>query len=368
MTTTITADSDQLIDVIKRLPMLEEIHRDTLPQEELERRLDVSSATYYRYLNWFCDRGLIAESSEEITLTPTGEVITEEAIRFEKSVLRTLQQADPDRDLLLDVIRHAPGLEALVDDPCDRRGLERRLDVSKTTSYRVTRSFEDLGLIEKSEGRYALTAAGEEIREAVTTFVTNALTAVRLGPVLEAVHDTALAFDLEAFTKATVTTPTDDDPHSPQNRYITLLEETNSVRVMDSNTIVPGHIGEIRQRIVNGMDTVTIETPEVIARQLAKYPEKCHEACTSGHWTLYLHDDLPFCLVVSDFRVGIGVLETDARGLQVFADTDSPEAREWAEAVFESYRNESVQVEEISPWGIRRAVERGSLVVDSLAY
>ncbi len=368
MATTLAAGSDQLIDIIKRSALLKEVHRGTRSREELERRLNVSSATYYRYIDWLCDSGLAEESSEGVTLTPAGEVITEEVIRFETAVLRTLQQADTDRDLLLDVIRYAPGLEALLNGPRDRRALERQLDVSQTTSYRVTRSFEDLGLIQKSDGGYALTAVGEEVREVVATFETNVRTAVRIGPVLDEVHDTTPVFDLNAFAEATVTTTTDGDPHSPLDRYIRLLEKTDSLRGMNCNTIAPSYIGDIRHQVVKGMDTVDIETPEMVAKLLAKYPEKALEACASDHLTLYLHDDLPFCLVITDDRVAIGVLETDTRRLQMFVDTDSPEAREWAEAVFESYKADAVRVEEVSPWGIQRAVERGSLNYDTFNH
>lgn len=363
MATTLSTDSDQFVDVIKRLPMLKELHRDTLRREELERRLNISSPTYYRYTNWLSDTGLVEESSEGVTLTSAGEVITEEVIRFETTVLTALQRSEPDRDLLSDVIRYAPGLEALVDGPRDRRELEQQLEVSKTTGYRFTRSLEDLGLIEKIKGQYVLTAAGEEMREAAVTFETNARTALRLGPVLEAVSDTTPALDIDALADATVTTSEHGDAYGPVNRFIMLVEGTDSLRGVDINAIAPLYIRDIRQRIVEGMETEDIMKPIVAANFLAELPDECIEECQSPHATIYLHDDPPCGLAILDDRVGIGIRDEGSRTLRLFVDTDSRKVREWAEAVFESYKEDAVRMERFSPWGLRRAMEHGSLDV-----
>lgn len=361
----VTGSADLIIGVIKHLPMLEELRLDARSREELERRLGVSSATYYRYINWLNDRGMVEESSEEVALTTFGEVIAGEVIRFERSVLATMQRSERARDLLLEVVRYAPGLEALANGPRGRRDLERRLDVSKTTSYRFSRSFEDLGLIERSEGGYALTTVGEELRDEIAAVQSTVRTAVRLGPALEAVGDTTPAFDLEAFADATVTTAEHGDPHSPMSRCIELLEQTETLRGVYTGAIIPLYISDTGDRIVDGMDTVTVGSPERVADALAEAPGKCLDVCASGHLTIYLHDDLSYGLVILDDRVGIGVLKPDTGRLQMFVDTDATEALEWAEAVFESYKAEAVRMEGFSPWEVRRAAERGSLDVST---
>jgi predicted transcriptional regulator len=358
MATTLSTDPDRLVDVVRRLPMLEALRRGPLRREELERRLDVSSTTCYRYTNWLADGGLVEESSEGFALTRLGEVITEETARFETTVTRALGLAESDRDLLLDVIRYAPGLDALATGPRDRRDLERRLDVSRTTSYRFTRSFEEMGVVEKSGGKYALTPAGESVAMAVSALETTARTAFRLEPVLDAVSGTTPAFDLGAFADATVTTTESGDAHSPVNRCIKLLQGTGSLRAVDMNSIAPLYLGDLVQLVVEGMETENVQTPEAIANILAEHPDKCIEACERGNVTVYLHDDLPYSLVILDNRIGIGVRDRDARTLRTFVDTDSPGAREWAEAVFESYRANAVEMDGFSPWTFRRAMER----------
>lgn len=365
MGSTLETDSDLLIDLFNRSPILEKLRRGTQSREELERGLDISTATYYRHTNWLGAKGLIEESSEGMTLTALGEVLTEEVTRFERSVLTTLQLTERDTDLLQDVIRYASGLEALVNGPRDRRELERQLDVSKTTSYRFTRSFEDLGLIEKSEGKYALTAAGEEVRDAVVTFETIVQTGLRLGPVLEAVRDTTPAIDLEAFADASVTTTDRGDPHSAVSRCIELVKETETLRGVYVGAIIPLYISDIGQRIIDGMETVNVGSPVRIAEVLAESPAECHDVCASGNLTIYLHNDLSYGLVILDDRVGIGIPGSDTRRLQMFVDTESSAAREWAVTVFESYKAEAVKMEGFSPWEVRQALEQGPLDVDS---
>jgi predicted transcriptional regulator len=193
---------------------------------------------------------------------------------------------------------------------------------------------------------------------AVSALETTIRTALRLGPVLEAVSGTTPAFDLGAFADATVTTTESGDAHSPVNRCIKLLQGTGSLRAVDMNSIAPLYLGDLVQLVVEGMEAENVQTPEAIANILAEHPDKCIEACKRGNVTVYLHDDLPYSLVILDDRIGIGIRDRDARTLRTFVDTESPGGREWAEAVFESYRANAVEMDGFSPWAFRRAMER----------
>lgn len=90
MITARSMDPDRLVDIVRRLSMLEAIRRDTLRREELQRRLEISKNTYYRHLNRLSEGRLIEESDDGIALTPAGEVVVEEVDRFEGVVLTAL--------------------------------------------------------------------------------------------------------------------------------------------------------------------------------------------------------------------------------------------------------------------------------------
>ncbi|MDX1584667.1 MAG: ArsR family transcriptional regulator [Thermoanaerobaculia bacterium] len=353
------SEPDLPVEVLKHAPVLEELHQEPLRREALERRVGISSTTGYRYTGWLAERDLIEETDKVFALTVLGEALTEDVSRLEATVRSVLRPDRSDREDLLKVVRLASALTAFREKPRDRRDLEERLGVSKSTSFRFIRSLAEVDLLERASGTYALTARGAMIAEAVETFETNVRTAVRLGPVLETVRDVTPSIDVDAFADATVRTPEQGDAHSPVNRFISLVEGTTSLRCIDSNSIVPLYISDIQRRIIDGLEAEDILTPSVVANVLAEHPGKCIEACRSGHLTVHLHEELPYGLAIFDDRVGIGVRNEETRTLQMFVDTDSPTVREWAEAVFESYRSEAVRMERFGPRGFKSAIESG---------
>lgn len=360
MSTTRVEDSELLMDVLDHSEVLTELQGVGLTRKELERRLDVSRATCYRYTNRLSEMDMVSESDEGITLTPLGETIAAEVTTFETAVTRTLQPGDEDRDLFAEVVRLSPGLQALSRRPLDRRELEGRLDVSNKTAYRITRSLEDRELIEKSKGTYAITTAGTKILEAVSTFEANVRTAVRLGPVLVALRESGPSVDLDTFADATVTT-IHGYTYSPQNRFLELVEKTDTLRGVNPPDIAPFYLGDIQQRLADGMEFENILRPEYVAKQLAEFPDRAIKTCNRPNVTVCLHDDLWYSLVLFTNRIGIGVPDADRGTVRAFVDTDSPAARKWAEAVYESYKAEAVHLPRFDPITLQRVIEEESL-------
>lgn len=273
--------------------------------------------------------------------------------------MTTARSGDP--DLLIDLIRRSPLLEALQQGPLDRGELQDHLDVSRATCHRHTRTLEELGVIERVDGRFQLTDAGRLVTDALTTFERKASSALQLAPVLDAVGDAPVDVDAEAFEGATVTSAEHGDPYSPVARFVALVSETETVRGFDVDVIAPVYMEEIQGRIVDGMETEAIALPEVAKNAIDDYPEKCMEACASGYLTINLLDDLPFALAILDDRVRIGVSERDSRQLRVFVDTDSPAVREWAETVYERYQREAVLLKEFTHQSFQEAMDSPEL-------
>jgi hypothetical protein len=163
---------------------------------------------------------------------------------------------------------------------------------------------------------------------------------------------------LNAFAGATITTPDSGDPHGPMVRYLTLVRETSTLRGFDTWTIAPTYIGEIQDRILDGMETHLIDPIAVVEDVMDHYPERCVQVCVSGNLTIRLHDSLPFGLAIFDDRIGVAAHDPDTGALRAFVDTDSPVARDWAEAVYEAYEADSVVLEEFTRAGLRKALER----------
>ena len=181
MSTTLQADRDFLLDVLRRGPVLQTLQTTDRDREELARRLDISSATCYRYTNWLDERGMLEDADEVVSLTPLGETIAAELTSFDDAIRRYLEVGDGDWEVLAEVTKLAPGLHALSHRSLDRRDLEERIGVSKTTGYRLTRSLEKRGLVERVESAYALTTDGSAILNAVgsSTFSSSCRSSLR---------------------------------------------------------------------------------------------------------------------------------------------------------------------------------------------
>lgn len=263
-----------------------------------------------------------------------------------------------DIELLIDLLRRSPLLEELRATALDRAEIQDRLGISKSTSHRHTRLLGELGVIEKRAGEFRLTETGLLLTDVLVEFKQEATSALQLAPLLEAIQTAPVDIDIEAFAGATVTSAEYGDPYSPVVRFVTLVEETETLRGFDIDVIAPLYIDEIQHRILDGMETEDISRPEVTKNALDSYPKKCMDACMSGNLTVQLHDELPFGLAIFDERVGIGVCEQDSTSLRTFVDTDSPQVREWAESLYEAYESEAVLLEEFTHSGFREAMEQ----------
>lgn len=261
-----------------------------------------------------------------------------------------------DPDGFLELIRRAPMLEALRERPLDRRDLEERLDISRATSHRFTRWLGEHGLIERADGEFQLTELGRAVTAALTDFKTETGTAFQLAPVLEASAESGHPIPLAAFGDAVVTRSDTGDPHAPMTRYVSLVQQTSTLRGFDTWAIAPTYMGEIQERILDGMQTELIDPRPVVEDVMDNYPERCVEVCVSGNLTIRLYESFPFGLALFDDRLGIAVRDPETNALTAFVDTDSPAAREWAEAVYDTYEARSTLLESFTKKGLREAL------------
>ncbi|MFD1647510.1 helix-turn-helix transcriptional regulator [Haloarchaeobius litoreus] len=248
-------------------------------------------------------------------------------------------------DFLGDLVRHGPVLESLRREPLDRREIEERLDVSRATSHRLTQWLDDQGLVEKVEGRFQLTGRGEAVADEVLRFEANVGTVHRLGPLLDAICEDHQEFVVEPFVDATVTVAAPDAPYRPVERFVALVDDSGTFRGFNTTHMAPLVLGAFHQRLFDGTDSEVIYLPSIVEKLFETYPERAAEAVERGHLTLRTRDDLPYGLALFDDRVGIGGYDERTGQMQVFVDTDSPIAREWAERVYASVRADSEPID-----------------------
>lgn len=245
-------------------------------------------------------------------------------------------------DLFEDAVHRRAALAALAEGTLHRRDLEERLDVSKTTCHRIIRSFDDHGLVRRTDDGYRLSELGEAVAGELDRAARNVATARDLAPLLAAFEPVDVSLDVSLFTDATVTRARPDDPYPPVSRFMDLLRGSSTLRSLDRTSIAPLHVEEMFDLVFDhGLEIEAIYPASVVDKLLSEYPEQHRRAADLGRVTYRVHDDITFGLSVFDDRVGLRAYDVETGALRLLVDVGSPEALAWAESVFEGYREQA---------------------------
>ena len=281
----------------------------------------------------------------------TGGVSTDEKTRNApedtSQVTHRLSEEDSllNTPALITLVRRAPALAALREQPLDRRDLEDCLDVSKPTVHRLTRTLGEMNLVERTNGIFVLTKLGEAVADVVAEFTRSVETAYRLTPLIETIQDRYSDFDIAVFEDAIVTTAEPSNPYRPVQRYCSLIEETGTLRGFDTTMLSPQHVDAVHRRVCDGMEAEFVYPPAVAAHLSSTYSERMAEMIESGRLDFRVHTDISHGLVLFDERVGIRSYCETTGALRAFVDTDSPDVREWAETIHDVHWMEAERFE-----------------------
>ncbi|WP_290815936.1 winged helix-turn-helix domain-containing protein [Halovivax sp.] len=234
-------------------------------------------------------------------------------------------------------------LDALADGPRSRAELQTMTGASTSTIGRTLREFEDRYWIERDGNAYVATSLGSFVASGMRELVDRIETEHKLRDVWEWLPAEASGFTVEMSADAIVTVASVDAPYRPVNRFLSLLRETDRLRFagFDVALLEPCK-DELRRRIVDGMETEIVDPPSVARYVLSAHADHCTGPLESGNLTVRIHDDLPlYGIGLFDDRVAISGYDPDSGTVRVLVDTDSSDAREWAESTYETYRRDS---------------------------
>lgn len=234
----------------------------------------------------------------------------------------------------------APTLVALTVRPRSRSELWELAGVSESTIRRTLREFEERGWIRRNGYRYEATQTGALIATGVADLLERFETERQLRDVWSWLPGEENDFSVDLCVDSVVSVAEADDPYRPVNRFVSLFREADSIRFVgiDVAMIEPCR-EELCERIRDGMQTEFINRPRVVTYIRSTQPEPFAAALESGNLTVQLHDDLPpYGVCLFPDRVAIAGYDPDSVTVRVLVDTDNPEARDWAESFYESYR------------------------------
>lgn len=240
-----------------------------------------------------------------------------------------------------------PALAAMAARPRTRAELRELTGTSPSTIRRILRAFENRSWVRRDGHRYAATALGATVANGMETLLALIETERTLRGVWTELPEAALEFALEQPGTTTVTVAEHDTPYRPVNRFRSLLRETDRFRFVGFDVgLYDPCTDEFGRRVLEGMVAEVIDSPAVAAYMLSTYPERCDRLLESGNLTALVHDELPpYGISRLDDRVAVSGYDPDSGGVTVLVDTDAPEAREWADSVYATYRSEARPIE-----------------------
>ena len=240
----------------------------------------------------------------------------------------------------------APTLVALTVRPRSRSELWEMTGVSSSTIRRTLREFEDRNWIRREGYQYEATPLGAYVASAVAELIERVEIERNLRDVWQWLPDEESGFTIGMCADASVTVAEADNPYAPVNQFLTLIRETDRFRFVGSDLpLLEPCREEFCQRIIDGMETEIIDPPSVARYIRSTYPELSSETLASGNLTIRLHDDLPpYGVGIFDRRIAVCGHDPDSVTVRVLLDTDSPEAREWAESTYSYYRHRTPTV------------------------
>lgn len=233
-------------------------------------------------------------------------------------------------------------LRVLNDTTLIERDLRDRLDAPRSTVHQNVEKLVDRGWIEETRDGYRTTWIGSIVLEEYESCARKIEAAERLEPLLTHVDESAV--DLGVLQDVDITTSRPNRPNAAITRMIDLLERATTVRAF-TPYVVPRFVRTLSDLVSAGQLTVeTILTREAGDALLREHTETVIDAVEHDDVSYYRYDgELPFALVFLDDVVVLGAFD-DRGHPRTVVETDRPAALEWAESLYERYREQATLV------------------------
>lgn len=272
-------------------------------------------------------------------------------------------RAEFDEEVLRTAVKRKSVLATLASEPHHRKELQTELELSKTTCHRIVRTFDERGLLRRTDSGYELTRLGTIVYEEVSGFDETVRTAYEVQPLLEAFVSTDVSFDVELFVDATITRPEPGDPYPFVDRTMELFRQSDTVRVVDSNQLMPPlYVEKILEiAIETGMAGEFVVTEEIALGNVQQFPDLQRQVAESAAASKYfVCEEIPFGMTIYDGHLDLRAYDDETGTPILYVDTDEPDAIEWARGVFDQYYDRAdpaSNLEEYPEWAPDTGIE-----------
>lgn len=244
-------------------------------------------------------------------------------------------------DRTIQLLRRAPALRALEDGPLDRRAFADRLDISRSTAYRVTTALVDRGAAETVDGEYHATAYGKAVGRAADRFRSAITGADRLQPLLEYVDDPALLDAAHAFDEAEVLRSDPSNPYRVVDHVVDRLSGAETVKCTIDGTTSPSTLARLEE-LDDSPDRIRAIVDETAAAGADTLVDGIEQSAGSDTDLRVLVADVPLTACILDGNSVLVVGRDDVLEVPVvLAEAEAPAAVQWATRLFDRCQERS---------------------------
>jgi len=235
------------------------------------------------------------------------------------------------------------------DGPWRQSTLADELGVSDRTVRRTLDDFEQREWVVPTGSGFALTALGEHVIDTYDAAADSLATAAKLEPFLTHVRADTCDVPVGAFADAEVVEATASSPNEPLERALAFRRRAERLREL-SSIVVKESAKQLHQRIRDGelADAEVVLERDVVdtIRETPEYNDSFGDIVGSETATMYVHDgSVPFLLTLSERRVAVGATTDDGFPAALVV-SESPDAYEWGESVYETVRDSATRLPE----------------------
>ncbi|WP_114579373.1 winged helix-turn-helix domain-containing protein [Saliphagus sp. LR7] len=242
----------------------------------------------------------------------------------------------PDRLALLTRLRKGPaGPATLADDlDCARRSVQRNLG-----------AFVERGWVERNEGGYHLTTAGDLTATIHGDYLDRLERLDHFAPLLRHLDtDHAPPFSLLEDADLVVTSP--ENPQAPVQAYVDQIKQYEGDTVRMCSPVLSRIFHEAHASLaMRGVHTTLVLSEATTKKARELNPIEFETILRVGVLDLYAHpDSVPFGLTVGEDRLLLAAYDEEGH-LEACLASDNSDLLAWAEGLFERYRKRSAKVE-----------------------
>ncbi|MEF8871505.1 MAG: HTH domain-containing protein [Haloarculaceae archaeon] len=258
-----------------------------------------------------------------------------------------------DRDAVLGFLIRSETRRAVLrllaaEGPCRQSTLADALGVSDRTVKRTLDDIEAREWVVPTESGYALTALGSHVIDTYETATESLSAAATLEPLLTHLRGDICDIPVDAFADAEVVEATKSSPNAPIERALSFRQSADSLREL-SSIVAKESADQLHQRVADGKiaDVELVLERDVLDTIEAnpEYSKSFDEIADSAEVSVYIHSGpFPFLVALTERRVAIGATNDDGFPAALVVSS-SPDARSWAESVYEAFRSDATRLE-----------------------